>query len=73
MIKVTVDLGSKSYPIYIKSGLLEHVSEFLNNDVIGDDIYIITDDNVKTLYSDVLLRNLQDLGSKIHRYLFLLK
>ncbi|EFH41345.1 hypothetical protein ARALYDRAFT_358942 [Arabidopsis lyrata subsp. lyrata] len=48
---VEVDLGDRSYPIYIGAGLLDH-SELLQRHVHGKRVLVVTNDRVAPLYLD---------------------
>ena len=50
---VTIDLGARSYDIYIGSGLLQKFSDFVPMDVSGLNAYIVTDTNVQTYAEQV--------------------
>ena len=55
--KITVDLGDRSYPIVIGSGLLDggfDITEFVR----GPDCLLVSDGNVSPLYRDQILPNL---------------
>jgi 3-dehydroquinate synthase len=62
MKEVIVDLGSRSYPIYIGSGLI-YSSSLYNKTAGGSDLLIVTDNIVGQIY----LRGLQDAlaGSRV--------
>lgn len=53
---------SISYPIWIEKGLLNHPEQWLPHPFTMDHYVIITDDQVKPLYGDQLLKKLEDLG-----------
>lgn len=57
-MKLTVDLGKNSYPIYIENNLLEKAGELIPHSFSGRRIMIISDDNVFPLYGDTLKRSL---------------
>lgn len=44
---VSIDLGERSYDIYIGGGLLPRIAELLPMDVPGGSFFILTDENVK--------------------------
>lgn len=50
MEKIIVPLGQRSYPIYIGSGLLEHLGEYVRTTLGEVSAAIVTDDNVAPLY-----------------------
>ncbi|XP_061367726.1 3-dehydroquinate synthase, chloroplastic [Gastrolobium bilobum] len=51
---VDVDLGNRSYPIYIGSGLL-HKPEFLQRHVHGKRVLVVTNKTVAPLYLDIVV------------------
>lgn len=53
-MKLNVDLGKNSYPIYIENNLLERAGELIPQAFSGRRIMIISDDNVYPLYKDTL-------------------
>ena len=57
-MKLTVDLGKNSYPIYIENNLLERARELIPQAFSGRRIMIISDDHVYPLYGDTLKRQL---------------
>ncbi|NEX18730.1 3-dehydroquinate synthase [Thiorhodococcus mannitoliphagus] len=50
---LTVDLGTREYPIYIGSGLLTK-SEFYRDHIAGSQVMIVTNDTVGPLYLDAV-------------------
>ena len=48
-MKLTVDLGASSYPIYIENGLLGNAASYIKTVFTGKRIMIISDDNVYPL------------------------
>ena len=54
-----VDLGNRSYPIYIGSGLLENASAFLMPQIGNGRVAIITDETVASLHLQILLAGLE--------------
>ncbi len=57
-MKLTVNLGKDSYPIYIEPGLLARAGEYIGQDFNGTRIMVISDDNVFPLYGAKLLGSL---------------
>lgn len=53
-----VNLGEKSYPIYIQNGILKDARSYIEKSYTGKRIMIISDDNVYPLYGDALTGNL---------------
>ncbi len=58
-MKQVVDLGEKSYPIYIEDHALMRAAELLPEVFSGRRIMIISDDNVYPLYGEALSKNLE--------------
>lgn len=57
-MKLTVNLGKNSYPIYIEPGILAHVEQYISQVFHGKKIMIISDDNVFPLYGRKLIQAL---------------
>ncbi len=55
---VNVDLGERSYPIYIRAGLLPQLADYLKKHNLDERLFVITDDNVKSLYGEKVLAGL---------------
>ena len=59
---VNVELGERSYPIYLQSGLLDQLAAFLNKHNLDQRIFVFTDENVKKIYGDKVCTQLSDAG-----------
>ncbi len=59
-MKLYVDLGEKSYPIYIENHLLDKASEYIADTFSGRKIMIVSDDNVYPLYGEDLKASLSE-------------
>ncbi|NTS78686.1 3-dehydroquinate synthase [Catenovulum sp. SM1970] len=59
MTQLTVDLGARSYPIRIGSGLINKAEEFTSI-IKTKRVVVITNDTVKPIYLDTLLTSLAD-------------
>jgi 3-dehydroquinate synthase len=59
MTKLNVDLGEKSYPIYVQNGLLAELPVLLKRHELTDSCYIITDDFVNSLYGEQVCQSLR--------------
>lgn len=59
-MKLTVNLGKNSYPIYIENNILAQAGSYLPEVFAGKKIMIISDDNVYPLYGNVLTDSLKD-------------
>lgn len=62
MRKVKVALGSKSYQVYIGSGLLAQTGNWLNENGFSGKLVMITDPTVNKLYGETLSRGLTKEG-----------
>lgn len=54
-MKLTVNLGENSYPIYIENGILAKAGEYIPQCFKGKKIMVISDDHVFPLYGEKLL------------------
>ena len=52
-MKLYVDLGENSYPIYIENNILSQAASYLTDIFSGKRIIIISDDNVYPLYGEL--------------------
>lgn len=57
-MKLTVNLGENSYPIYIENDILAGAGSYISQVFKGSKIMIISDDNVFPLYGEKLLASL---------------
>jgi 3-dehydroquinate synthase len=57
-MKLYVELGKNSYPIYIENNILSQAASYVNDIFSGKRIMIIADDNVYPLYGEQLSENL---------------
>ena len=57
-MKLTVELGRNSYPIYIENDLLKHAAPLIGEIFTGRRIMIISDDNVYPRYGAQLTEQL---------------
>ena len=58
---LTVELGSRSYPIYIGNGLLQQ-TELLRQHITGKQVMVVTNSTIAPLYLQGILNGLQSLG-----------
>tara|TARA_A100001037_G_scaffold131137_2_gene118871 strand:- start:14921 stop:16009 length:1089 start_codon:yes stop_codon:yes gene_type:complete len=65
METLTVELGSRSYPIYIGAGLL-HDGDLIKRHVAGSQVAVITNETVAPLYLDALRQALAGLAVDVH-------
>jgi 3-dehydroquinate synthase len=54
MAVLTVDLGDRSYPIYVDAGLLRH-DELIREFIPGSEVMVVSDETIAPLYLDQLL------------------
>lgn len=59
-MKLSVNLGENSYPIYIENGIISKCGDLLPQVFSGKRIMIISDDNVFPLYGQTLLSSLKE-------------
>ena len=59
-MKLNVNLGKDSYPIYIEQGILNKTKELISQVFTGAKIVIVSDDNVFPLYGEQLVNQLKD-------------
>ena len=57
-MKLYVELGKSSYPIYIENNILSQAASYISDIFSGKRIMIISDDNVYPLYGERLTENL---------------
>ena len=60
-----VDLGERSYPIYIQQGISSKIGKIISDLHLGRKIAIITDEIVSKLHLDAIVKNLSDTGFKV--------
>ena len=66
MKTLEVDLGSRSYPIYIGGGLIDQPALFSACEK-ATSIYIVTNTTIEPLYADRLTKTLETLGKPVRR------
>lgn len=66
-MELVVDLGEKSYPIYIQNNILKDAKSYIEQKYKGKRIMIISDDHVYPIYGDTLTENLSE-GYEVHHY-----
>lgn len=59
-MKLSVDLGKNSYPIYIENDILSKCGEYIPQIFSGKRIMVISDDNVFPLYGQKVLDSLKE-------------
>ena len=59
-MKLTVNLGKNSYPIYIESGIIKNAGEYISKIYKGQKIMVVSDDNVFPLYGRQVMDSLKD-------------
>ena len=65
MKTLTVNLGEKSYPIYIGERLLSDSSLLLKH-IKGKQVMVVSNETIAPLYADLLLQSLESLDTTIH-------
>ncbi len=66
---VTIDLGPRSYPVYVGENLLEEAGRLCRKASLIGHAALVTDSNVGALYSEQVLRALRDSGFKVSVHL----
>jgi 3-dehydroquinate synthase len=64
MITLNVDLGDRSYPIYIGTGLLSQ-ADLLTRHIPGNSALIVTNEKVAPLYLDTVKKHLKDIKHEV--------
>lgn len=59
-MKLTVNLGENSYPIFIENGIIKKNGEHISQIFSGQKIMIVSDDNVFPLYGQQVMDSLKD-------------
>lgn len=62
MITLTVDLGTRSYPIYIAQNLLQS-ADYLRQHIKGRTVLVVTNETIAPLYLDQVMENLQGFNA----------
>ena len=60
MRRLLVDLGEKSYPIYIENNIIRNAGVYIQEVFRGKRIMIVSDDNVFPLYGEMLMDSLKE-------------
>lgn len=63
---VEVNLGARSYSIYIEAGALERIGELSRQNALGRTVAVITDSTVGSLYAERVTSSLQHDGFQVH-------
>ncbi len=63
MVKIDIDLGDRSYPIYIGSGLLSK-SELYTQAITGSNVLIVSNETVAPLYLEQVTSNLSNYNTQ---------
>lgn len=68
---LNVDLGERSYPIWIGPGLLNELSQYLTERGIGVErkLFVITDEHVAPLYLERVLSHLKQNGYTVYAHI----
>ena len=67
-MKLTVNLGKDSYPIYIENNILSQAGDYIRKMYHGKRIMIVSDDNVFPLYGEIITKALSDSGFECHSF-----
>ncbi len=67
---VTVDLHSFSYDVYIGSGLLYRLADFIPSDVSGRAVFLVADAHMRD-YTETMRGQIQQVGAKSTEILYL--
>lgn len=62
MTQITVDLGERSYPIFIGEGTLDRLSNVLAGLKVRGTAAVVTDSNVAPLYGDRVVERVREAG-----------
>ncbi|MBU0701991.1 3-dehydroquinate synthase [bacterium] len=62
MKNIKVNLGERSYAIYIDAGLLKNIGNILTEAGVGHDVVVITNPKVGYFYKDILVSQLKETG-----------
>ncbi|HJA11438.1 MAG TPA: 3-dehydroquinate synthase [Candidatus Mediterraneibacter merdipullorum] len=65
-MKLTVNLGKDSYPIYIENGILQNAGAYIPDIFPGNKIMILSDDRVYPLYGQKLMDSLTSLPGQAY-------
>jgi 3-dehydroquinate synthase len=60
MKKLLVELGDRSYPIYIGSGLLKNHSALYTQHIKAKQVVVVTNETIAPLYLNTIIKNLPD-------------
>lgn len=63
---IKVELGERSYPIYIETGVLDNIAEIFLEHRLGQTLAIITDQTVRPLYAERVASYLRQSGFLVH-------
>lgn len=62
---VTVNLGVKSYPIYIGENILHEIGVYVKGLGVGPKVMVVTNPTVHSLYGQVVIDSLTDAGFEV--------
>ncbi|ABO49556.1 3-dehydroquinate synthase [Desulforamulus reducens MI-1] len=62
---IQVDLGNRSYPIYIASAILDKIGTYLSEQPLGKKVLLVTDQQVAPLYAPRVIESLKNAGFKV--------
>ncbi len=67
MVKLKINLGERSYPIYIETDY-SYIGSYIRSARLEGKLVIITDENVDRLQSDEFIKSLNQSGYDAHKY-----
>ncbi len=68
-MKLTVN-GSTTYDIYVDSGIINNVGEYLSAVTKPSKIVVVSDDNVMPLYGEAVRKSLENSGFSVLQFVF---
>ncbi len=71
MQELFMDLGERSYSLYIDSGSFDRAGKYIRDSLPSTDkIMIVTDSNVENIYGDIIMVKLEDAGFNVEKAVF---
>lgn len=65
MTDVTVELGPRSYPIYVAPGALEQLGKIARRHLTGEKLLVVTNPTVSNLYGEAVRKQLSAAGFEV--------
>lgn len=63
--RVTVELGKKSYPIYIGENILHEIGVYVKGLGVGPKVMVVTNPTVRSLYGQIVMDSLINAGFEV--------